>query len=366
MSGEKHHILYVDDEEHNLNSFQAAFRKHFHIHTARSAREGLGLLREHPVAVIVTDQRMPEMTGVQFLEAVIAEYPDPIRMVLTGFSDIEAIIRAINTGRVFRYITKPWDEKELKMTLDGAAEFYGLQQKNRALVEQLHAKVLEQQRIMDLFGKYVPKHVVEATLKASADDEDNMFDGESRVISILFADLRNFTEIAEEVEPRTVVSFLNDYFGLMSACVRRHGGTVNKFIGDEILAIFGAPISSIQNQENAVLCAIEMRAALAASQVRYRETFGREIAFGIGINSGDVIAGNIGSEDRVEYTVIGDSVNVAKRIESLTHTQPNAILISDSTARFVRDRIELRALPPVEIRGHREPIVVHEVIGVRE
>jgi len=168
MASDKFHILYVDDEEHNLNSFHAAFRKHFHIHTAASAREGLKILRENPIQMIVTDQRMPEMTGVQFLEAVIPEYPDPVRMILTGFSDIEAIIKAINTGRVYRYITKPWDEKELKMTLDGAAEYYSLQQRNRLLVEQLHDKIQEQERIMRLFERYVPAHVV-----ADALNQDN-------------------------------------------------------------------------------------------------------------------------------------------------------------------------------------------------
>src|SRR4051812_32822571 len=99
MKSDKYHVLYVDDEEHNLISFKAAFRQFYHIHTAISAREGIKILREHPIHVIVTDQRMPEMTGVQFLEAIIPEYPDAIRMVLTGFSDVEAIIKAINSGR---------------------------------------------------------------------------------------------------------------------------------------------------------------------------------------------------------------------------------------------------------------------------
>ena len=131
MNSDKPHILYVDDEENNLVALKAAFRRYYQIHTAKSAREGIAILKQHPVELIVTDQRMPEMTGVQFLEAVIPDYPDAIRMVLTGFSDVEAIIKAINTGRVFRYITKPWDEQELKMTIDGALSLFREQQENR-------------------------------------------------------------------------------------------------------------------------------------------------------------------------------------------------------------------------------------------
>ncbi|HUM48070.1 MAG TPA: response regulator, partial [Chitinophagales bacterium] len=124
MDEEKFNVLYVDDEENNLISFRAAFRRNYNIFTATSAAEGIRLLHQHTIPIIITDQRMPQMTGVQFLEKIIPEYPDTIRMILTGFSDIEAIIQAINTGRVFRYITKPWDENELKMTIDNAISLY--------------------------------------------------------------------------------------------------------------------------------------------------------------------------------------------------------------------------------------------------
>lgn len=133
----KPHILYVDDEEHNLTSFRAAFRRHYTIHTANNAQEGIKILNENDIKLVITDQRMPEMTGVQFLEAVIPQHPEVIRMILTGFSDVEDIIKAINTGRVYRYITKPWDENELKMTIDLALESYALKNNNHRLLETL-------------------------------------------------------------------------------------------------------------------------------------------------------------------------------------------------------------------------------------
>src|SRR6185312_5301415 len=109
MSNKKFSVLYIDDESHNLTAFMAEFRRYYNVFTTTSAREAIGILQKNDIDVIITDQRMPEMTGVQFLEAVISEFPNPVRMILTGFSDIDAITKAINTGSVLRYITKPWD-----------------------------------------------------------------------------------------------------------------------------------------------------------------------------------------------------------------------------------------------------------------
>jgi adenylate cyclase len=160
------HILYVDDEMNNLISFKATFRQHYTVHIAKSAQEGLQLLKTKPIELIVTDQRMPEVTGVQFLEKVVVDFPDPIRMILTGFSDIEDIIRAINTGQVFRYITKPWDYQELKMTLDNALHFYHLQQTNRKTLTALQNKVLQQAQVLKIFEKYVPSAVFQEAIGA--------------------------------------------------------------------------------------------------------------------------------------------------------------------------------------------------------
>lgn len=137
MNTEKPHILYVDDEEFNLTSFRATYRGHYMVHTALNATDGTRLLSEHPIELIITDQRMPGVTGVEFLAQVQEEHPHPIRMVLTGFADIEAIIGAINKGQVYRYVTKPWDEAELKMVIDSAIETYRLRDENQKLLDHL-------------------------------------------------------------------------------------------------------------------------------------------------------------------------------------------------------------------------------------
>jgi adenylate cyclase len=354
-------ILYLDDEEHNLAAFRAAFRRHFKIYTTASVRQAVKMIRENEIPIVITDQRMPEMMGVQFLEAIIPEFPDTIRMILTGFSDMDAIIKAINTGHVYRYITKPWDEKELLMTLNGAAELVRLQQKNRQLLHVLQQKVQDQERVMKLFQKYVPEHVVAEAL--NQDEEDSILKGESRIVSVLMSDIRNFTGLSSKMDPKDVVSFLNDYFSLMSECVRRHNGTVNKFIGDGLLAIFGAPVSYLGNQDNAVLCALDMVDNLAKSNAKYADKLGVEVRIGIGINTGEVVVGNIGSEDRVEYTAVGDTVNVASRIEGLTKACDNAIFISKSTYDVVKDIVDVQDCGGFEIKGKDEEISIYQVIG---
>jgi response regulator RpfG family c-di-GMP phosphodiesterase len=124
MSADKITILYVDDEENNLFSFKATFRIKYQVLTAISGDKALEILATKPVHIIITDQRMPEMTGVEFLEKVIEKYPDPIRILLTGYADMGAVVDAVNKGKIFHYITKPWNEEELDLTINRAYEKY--------------------------------------------------------------------------------------------------------------------------------------------------------------------------------------------------------------------------------------------------
>ena len=136
-----HKILYIDDDAENLRTFKRLFRKEYDILLAESGEEGLRILQEHaPIPIIITDQRMPEMTGIEFLDQSIQISPESIRMILTGFTDVQALIDAINTGRVYRYITKPWDEQELYVTLKRAIESYELKRRNLQLLEDLQRK----------------------------------------------------------------------------------------------------------------------------------------------------------------------------------------------------------------------------------
>jgi len=339
MENKKYNILYVDDEEYNLVAFKAAFRKYYNIFTATSAEEGFKILGENEIYLIITDQRMPQMTGIQFLEKVIPQYPDTIRIILTGFSDVEAIIGAINTGRVFRYINKPWNEDELKMTIDNAIQLYGLQKYNRDILDELQLKINEQEKTLRIFQKFVPEEVVIKVLNAA---EDSILDGETREVAVLFCDIRGFTPLSERINPKQVVDLLNAYYGLMTDIIKKHKGTVNQFVGDEVFACFGAPAHCINSEQNAVFCAIEMINALGKLNEIFAEKLGVNIVVGIGINAGEVIAGTVGSEERIDYCITGDTVNTGKRIETLTKDHPNSILISETVYDKVNHMFELK------------------------
>src|SRR6201996_2369570 len=136
-------VLYIDDEINNLNSFRAAFRRDFNIHVSQSAREGRKILDTTEIGVIITDQRMPGMTGIEFLESILAVYPDTIRILLTGFSDMNAVMDAINRGQVYKYLVKPWQNDELKLYIENALEIYHLRKENKELAYKLQVANME-------------------------------------------------------------------------------------------------------------------------------------------------------------------------------------------------------------------------------
>ena len=133
----KINILYVDDEVSNLSAFKASYRRIYNVFVAESAEEGKKILEENDVEIILTDQRMPEMTGVEFLQSIIETHPNPIRILVTGYSDIDAVIDAINKGEIYKYISKPWDNESLKMNINQAYEVYRLREENQELTKSL-------------------------------------------------------------------------------------------------------------------------------------------------------------------------------------------------------------------------------------
>lgn len=137
MEKDRIKILYVDDEENNLAAFKANFRRIYDVHTAESAAEGKKILETTDIEIIITDQRMPEMTGVEFLESIVKEHPNPIRILLTGYTDMQALIDAVNKGQIYRYLSKPWNEEELKMSINQAYEVYSLRKENMELTKSL-------------------------------------------------------------------------------------------------------------------------------------------------------------------------------------------------------------------------------------
>lgn len=360
MSKNIFNILYVDDEPSNLYAFKATFRRDYNVLTAENGHKGIEIIRNNPIDLVITDQRMPEMTGIQFLEKIIPEYPDTIRMVLTGFSDMEAIIEAINSGRVFRYITKPWDENDLKMIIENARQYSELQKSRKKLLIELQQKVEDQEKTLKLFMKYVPPTVVEKALKAT---EESIFDGELRHVTVLFCDMRDFTKMCDGISPKEVVSFLNDYYAILTDVIQKYEGTVNQYVGDEIFAVFGAPKETLNNEKNAVLCSLEMIKVLKTLNDKYASKLGDEICVGIGINSGEVVAGNLGSESKIDYSITGDTVNTGKRIETISKEHRNSIFVSEEVYRLCEKFVRAKKYDSLSLKGIFKTITVYEITG---
>jgi adenylate cyclase len=217
-----------------------------------------------------------------------------------------------------------------------------------------------EKKIRGVFSKFVPPEIINEMLERSEGDTE-MRVGEKRTVAILFSDIRSFTVISENNSAEKIVTFLNAYFQQMVSFIKESGGVVDKFIGDAILAIFGAPVSYEDNAARAVRAAVSMIGKLpeisAAGVTLPPEGFN----IGIGIHEGSVIVGNIGSQDKFDYTVIGDNVNLASRLEGITKHYHRQIIISETVALKVRDEFSLREVDTVRVKGKEEPTTLFSV-----
>jgi adenylate cyclase len=222
----------------------------------------------------------------------------------------------------------------------------------------LREDVQREQRIRDRLSRYSSPHVVDRLVEGGGDDEGAGMYSEEAVASILFADLAGFTSLSETMTPSEVTLMLNAIFARLTEAVFEFEGTVDKFIGDEIMAFFGAPIAQEDHAERAVRCAVRMRECLV--EFNASRPGEAELAMSIGINSGPVIVGDIGSPQRKDYTVIGDTVNTAKRIESQA-AKGGKIVIGPATYELVKDCCRCEALPLMALKGKLEQLQLYSV-----
>lgn len=226
-----------------------------------------------------------------------------------------------------------------------------------SFIEMGHG-LAEREKMKEAFGKFVNKEIAERVLRGEI-----ALGGERKNVAIFFSDIRNFTAISEKLEPEEVVEFLNQYMTRMVNCVNATRGVVDKYIGDAIMAVWGAPVTTGNDTENAIDAALAMRREL----LLFNEGRGGDrkpvIKIGCGINTGPVLAGQIGSEERMEYTVIGDAVNLASRIETLTKPFGTDILISEDSYRLVRGMFRMVPMQKITVKGKTDPQQIYAVLG---
>jgi adenylate cyclase len=218
----------------------------------------------------------------------------------------------------------------------------------------------ERDKLRTTFGKYMTATVMDHLLAGKV-----QLGGESLKVTILFTDIRSFTTISEKMDPQHLVGLLNEYFTEMVGIVMSEDGVVDKYIGDAIMAVFGAPVPKPEDPVNAVRAAVKMRRALVELNARLAERGVPTLRTGIGIHTGEVVAGNIGSEKRMEYTVIGDAVNLASRLETSTKDLGVNVLISEDTYELTRHVVEARPVKEITVKGRKQPVMTYEVLGIK-
>lgn len=340
-SHEPGHMLVVDDNRLNRLLLTRALEQNGHIVSiAENGQIAMDMLRVTPFDVILLDIDMPVMNGFEVLDALLND--DDLRdlpVIMTSASDeLDRVVKCIEMGAE-DYLVKPLNPVLLRARVNASLEKKRLRDQQRRLFRTFATPEVAEQLLregLSLGGKYV-------------------------TASVMFADIRAFTTLSENQEPAVTIEFLNEYFGLMFDPITGHHGTVNQLEGDGIMAIFGAPAFHENHREDAVLAALEMIELLDVfNERRTAEGRGR-IEIGIGIATGRVIAGYAGTQHRATYTCVGDTVNVAARIENHTKLAGKPILIDRNTREGLADSIQLEDLGEVLFKGKHQPIQIFSV-----
>ena len=337
-------ILVVDDNRINRMKLSRALVQQGHeVAEAENGREALEKLRDDVFDLVLLDILMPEVDGFQVLGEMKAdtELRDVPVIVISALEEMDSVVKCIGMGAE-DHLPKDFDPVLLNARIGASLE-----------KKRLRDEVVEQLKfIREIFGKYVPESVAKQIVASKGALEPKQL-----TATILFSDIENFTTTAESIPPKQVVRMLSEYFPAVIEPVTRHGGVVNQFQGDAMLVTFNVPIEDPNHAEKAVKAALEIQEVLKG------QTFaGIELRTRIGINTGFIIAGNVGAGDRINYTVYGDAVNLAARLEQMNKDYGTLVLISESTVDRLPDKSAVTALGELEIRGKNQRVRVFKPV----
>jgi len=357
ITSEPGFILAVDDLQENRELVARYLSRSGHfVVTASSGEEALATLAESDVDVVLLDLVMPGMDGREVLQR-IKEHPDwratPV-IVISGRQDMDGIIECIEAGAE-DYLFKPFNPVLLQARIKA-----GIERKRWHDREEQYRQQLERNEkfIRATFGRYLSDEIVTDILERP---EGLELGGDLREVTIMMSDIRGFTTLSEHLAPAEVVTMLNRYLGAMTDIILAHQGTIDEFIGDAILSVFGAPQHRDDDADRAVHCALAMQEAMADIN-RANEADGLPaVATGIALNTGKVIAGNIGSERRSKYGFVGHPMNVTSRIEDLS--AGGEILVADTTLEKLTGNYAVTGTRELKVKGIDQLVVVHRIEG---
>lgn len=349
-------ILIVDDEPENLLVLDGLLSRKYNIFSADSGAAARDIIFAQNIHLVITDQRMPEMTGVQFLFSIKNDHPDTIRIILTGYTDVEDIIYAINECDIYSYVTKPWNENELLLTIDRALDKFALESENKTLLVTLSRNNQHLVEINEAISRFVPKPLLKALGKPNVVDVKRG-DHLNQNMSVMFSDISKFTGLTEKMTPQEVFDFTNNYHERISPIVSENNGFVQQLQGDGAISLF------IDSPLDALKAAISTQNVIAEYSQTRIEKNRRPIQMSIGIHTGAVLLGIIGDEHRWESGIPSDTVIKASRIEGLCKYYKVSIILGDEAFNQIdsMNDFNYRYLDKVQVLGKCVPISVYEI-----
>lgn len=337
------YLLVVDDNKVNRILLARGLEGDGHkVETAENGKEALKKLRSDSFDLVLLDIEMPEMNGYQVLETCLQdpELRDIPIIMTSSLDELDSVVKCVELGAE-DYLNKPVNPILLRARVNASLEKKRLRDEQRKL-----------------FRTFATKEVADDLLKTGFS-----LGGKYVNASVMFADIRSFTAIVEKLDPSDTIELLNNYFALMFEAIVGHNGTVNQLEGDGLMSIFGAPIHHDDHREHAVRAALEMIELLKGFNVEQASRNKTQIKIGIGIATGRVIAGYTGTQYRATYTCVGDTVNIAARIQNYTKEAQRPILIDQYTSEGLPNDIEVEALGPMLFKGKQQPIHIFAVKG---
>ena len=335
------HLLVVDDNKVNRLLLGRGLEGQGHrVAFAENGRQALEILHQNEFDLMLLDIQMPEMDGYQVLEKVAndLELRDIPVIVTSALEELDSVVRCIEMGAE-DYLIKPINPVLLRARIGAGLEKKRLRNQQRELIRRF------------------------ATAEVAHDMEESGFALGGRFVeaTAMFSDIRSFTSLAESQSPAETIELLNTYYTLMFEAISGQGGVVNQMVGDGLMAIFGAPLPLANPSEQAVRAALEMIEMIDLFNLDRATANKPTIRIGIGIATGKVIAGYTGTQSRATYTCVGDTVNLAARLEAYTKVAKQPILIDETTRQSLSETIKVENLGPTEIKGMVQKVTIYSI-----
>ncbi|MFH1416218.1 MAG: adenylate/guanylate cyclase domain-containing protein [Elusimicrobiota bacterium] len=348
----KKKVLIVDDDPNIVLLIERILNmeQNCTIDTAYDGEEALKKARESLPDIILMDIMMPKLDGLEVCKALKTDEKTqfiPI-VLITGLSQKEDRIAGIEAG-ADDFLTKPIDKRELIVRT-----------KSLLRIKSLHDELYHKNMLLNkILTRYVADDIYNLILQNP--DKHLKLGGDKKNAAVLFVDIRGFTAFSEQFAPETIVEFLNDTFAVLIKVIFKYKGTFGKYLGDGLMAYYHTPADNSDSVMRAISTAVEMQQLFGDLREQFKDEKFAALGMGIGINSGNVIMGNIGSEKMMEYTIIGDTVNVAKGLQEFAHS--DQILISGESYEAVRGRIAAEKISEIQIKGRQHIVQAYELRG---